>query len=499
MQIVRDLAGYSMGRSDLVRRAMAKKKHDVMAQEREYFVHGKLNDDGTIDVPGAMRNGVTEQAAEQLFDEMTAFASYAFNKSHAAAYGMVAVQTAWLKLHYPVEFMASLMNSVTGNTAKVAFYIQYCRKHGIEVKRPDVNLSRDKFTVDTMGGKKGIRFGMGAVKGVGHPAIQAIVAQAQQSPYTDIFDFVRRISGEAVNKKAVENLIRAGAMDSLPGARSQKLGVYEGAMDSESKRKKQAVDGQMSLFDFGGETTVQVESPKLPALQEFDKRSLLAMEKEVTGVYITGHPLNDYSDKLEKLTVNAQYLTELAEESADHGMSMDQAMVEMGGIITELKPKSTKSGSMMAFLQLEDLYGVTEVLVFPKVYERCREQLQPDSLVILKGKLSVREDEAIKLLLEKVRPLNSEPEKRQAYDYAPSPAEPAPQAEETRKLYLKLTAKQRLDAMAMLKKTPGRIRVMFYMADEKKTYAAPPEYWVSEKYDAAGLKRLLGESNVILK
>ena len=504
MQMVRDLAGYSMGRSDLVRRAMAKKKHDVMAQEKEYFIHGKLNDDGSIDVPGAVRNGVTERAAEQLFDEMTAFASYAFNKSHAAAYGMVAVQTGWLKLHYPVEFMASLMNSVTGNTAKVAFYIQYCRKHGIEIKRPDVNLSRDKFTVDTIGGKKGIRFGMGAVKGVGHPAIQAIVAQAQKAPYTDVFDFVRRISGEAVNKKAVENLIRAGALDNLPGARSQKLDVYENAMDAESKRKKQSIEGQMSLFDFGGETTVQVESPKLPKLAEFDMRNLLAMEKDVTGVYISGHPLDDYAAQLEKLPTNSQFLTELAEESPDHGMSMDQAMVEMGGIITELKPKSTKSGSMMAFLQLEDLYGVTEVLVFPKVYERFREQLQPDALVVLKGKLSVREDEAIKLLLERVRPLNSAPEKPQYEEippYAPPYDMPAPQElpPENRKLYLKLTAKERLDAMALLKKTPGRIRVMFYMADEKKTYAAPQEYWVSEKYDETGLKRLLGEANVILK
>ena len=494
MQMVRDLAGYSMGRSDLVRRAMAKKKHDVMAQEKEYFIHGKYNDDGSVDVPGAVRNGVSEQAAEQLFDEMTAFASYAFNKSHAAAYGMVTVQTAWLKLHYPVEFMASLMNSVTGNIPKVAYYIQYCRKNGIEVKRPDVNLSRDRFTVDTIGGTKGIRFGMGAVKGVGHPAIQAIVKQAQIAPFTDVFDFVRRISDDAVNKKAVENLIRAGALDSLPGARSQKLSVYERAMDAESKRRRQAVEGQMSLFDLGAETAVAVESPKLPALPEFDTRNLLAMEKEVTGVYISGHPLDDYAAQLDALKVNARYLAELAEESGDHGMSMDQAVVEMGGIVVELKPKSTKSGSMMAFLQLEDLYGVTEVLVFPRVYERFRAQIAPDSLVILKGKLSVREDEPIKLLMEGVRPLvGAAVEPVQA---APQPRRAAPKEQ---KLYLKLTADKRMDTIALLRKTPGRIRVVFYMADEKKTYAAPEEYWVSEHFDFFGLITLLGDGNVILK
>ena len=254
MQIVRDLAGYSMGRSDLVRRAMAKKKHDVMAREKEVFIHGQLDDDGNVVVPGCVRNGISEDAATRLFDEMTAFASYAFNKSHAAAYALVAVQTAWLKLKFPAEFMAAMMNSMLGHTEKIAFYIQYCRKQGIPVLPPDVNRSRARFTVDDLGGKKGIRFGLGAVKNLGLKAVEALVAEREAAgPYRDLYDFVGRVTGGELNKKGVESLIRCGALDELPGSRAQKLHVFEKAMDGVARRQKSMVVGPDLAVRHGGE------------------------------------------------------------------------------------------------------------------------------------------------------------------------------------------------------------------------------------------------------
>ena len=309
MQIVRDLAGYSYGRSDLVRRAMAKKKHDVMAKEKEIFIHGQV-ENGQVVVPGAVRNGVPEDVAKQIFDEMTAFASYAFNKSHAAAYALVAVQTAWLKLHYPVQFMAALMNSVAGNSDKVSFYIQTCKKRGIRVLPPDVNKSQEKFSVE----EGAIRFGFAGVKNLGHGAIQAIVAErAAGGPYRDIFDFCERVACAAVNKKCVESLIRAGAMDALPGNRAQKLGVYERAIDAAGRRQKTAVQGQLSLFD--AVEDVEIAPPPLPDLPEFSRQDQLRMEREVTGVYITGHPLDEYEAELSKLEVNSQVLQSLSEEA----------------------------------------------------------------------------------------------------------------------------------------------------------------------------------------
>ena len=385
MQIVRDLAGYSYGRSDLVRRAMAKKKHDVMAKEKEIFIHGQT-ENGQVTVPGAVRNGVPEDVAEHIFDEMTAFASYAFNKSHAAAYALVAVQTAWLKLHWPVQFMAALMNSLSGNSDKVGYYIQTCRKRGIRVLPPDVNKSQEKFSVED----GAIRFGFAGVKNLGHGAIAAIVSErAAGGPYRDIFDFCERVACAAVNKKCVESLIRAGAMDGLPGSRSQKLCVFERAMDAAGRRQKTAVQGQLSLFD--AVEDVQIAPPPLPDVPDFSRQEQLRMEREVTGVYITGHPLDEYEAVLSKLEVDSQALQSLSEE-ADGGMSWDQKLVTMGGIVAERKVKATKSGTMMAFVQLEDMYGLTEVLVFPKVYDRVGHLLTQDAPVLLTGRLSVREE-----------------------------------------------------------------------------------------------------------
>ena len=307
MQIVRDLAGYSYGRSDLVRRAMAKKKHDVMAKEKEIFIRGQV-ESGKVTVPGAVRNGVPEDVAEHIFDEMTAFASYAFNKSHAAAYALVAVQTAWLKLHFPVQFMAALMNSLSGNSDKVGYYIQTCRKRGIRVLPPDVNKSQEKFSVE----EGAIRFGFAGVKNLGHGAIQAIVSErGAGGPYRDIFDLCERVACAAVNKKCVESLIRAGAMDGLPGSRSQKLCVFERAMDAAGRRQKTAVQGQLSLFD--AVEDVEIAPPPLPDVPDFSRQEQLRMEREVTGVYITGHPLDEYEAVLSKLEVDSQALQSLSE------------------------------------------------------------------------------------------------------------------------------------------------------------------------------------------
>ena len=282
MQIVRDLAGYSLARSDLVRRAMSKKKHDVMAQEREIFIHGQMDGDQVV-VPGAVRLGVSEQIASQLFDEMTAFSSYAFNKSHAAAYAMLAVQTGWLKRHYPIEFMAAMMNTFMGNTDKVAYYIQYLRRTGVTLLPPDVNRSQEKFSVELFEGEKCVRFGLGAVKNVGSSAISVVVREAARNPFQDLYDFCDRVN-EGVNKRAVECLIRAGALDSLPGRRSQKVLAFDKAMDSAIKRRKDTVAGQMSLF---GDVlpTQSVPPPTLPQADEYPTRFRLAMEKECTGVY----------------------------------------------------------------------------------------------------------------------------------------------------------------------------------------------------------------------
>ena len=515
MQIVRDLAGYSMGRSDLVRRAMAKKKHDVMALEKEYFIHGKLDAQGNIEVPGAVRRGVSEPVAERLFEEMTAFASYAFNKSHAAAYAVVAVQTAWLKAHYPAEFMAAMMNSVTGNADKVAFYIQYCRKNGIDVLPPDINRSEEGFSVDRSGARRAIRFGLSAVKNVGRGAIREIIAtRAQSGPYRDLFDFSDRLAAGAVNKKAAECLIRAGAFDSLPGYRAQKLAVYERAMDSASKNRKSAVAGQMSLF--GGEA-ISLPPPPLPDIPEYERRELLQMEREMTGVYISGHPLDEYAAELSALPVNYRELVQLGEDQPQELLAWDGRHVRMGGMVAQKRMKATRSGGMMAFVQLEDLYGTTEALIFPRVYERFGALLQNDALVVLEGKLSIREEDAPKLVVDGVKPLShaahgaGRAARQEAYatedDLSDlpaclrAPAEAAPAREEKRrKLYLRLSdAGAREEAALILMRTPGNIPVKFYYSDQKRYEDAPRNLYVDENYLDGELRRAFGDENVVFK
>ena len=519
MQIVRDLAGYSYGRSDLVRRAMAKKKHKVMAQEREYFIHGKLNDDGTIDVPGCVRNGVPQEVASHLYDEMTAFASYAFNKSHAAAYAVVCIETAWLKRYHPVPFMAAILNSVYGNPAKIAAYIQYCRSRGIAILPPDVNRSQWKFTVaKAPDGQLGILFGLGAVKTVGQGAVDAIIRERKNGAYRDIFDFCRRIDTSECNKRVVESLIKAGAFDGMGGNRPQLLAVFESAMDANSSLRKQTVDGQISLFDmaFGGAPLVQ-ENHTLPNLPDYPLRQRLALEKEIAGVYITGHPLDDYRDVLGKLPFSTADLDGL-EEREDRGLSLDGQIVDMGGILTEVKGKATKKGAYMGFITLEDLTGQIECLVFPKVYERYQGMMAVDDLVVLHGRLSIREEEAPKLLVEKLIPLEAwhpeesapaatmgqstarpvPPPKRHASE-APKLTDAQAAAKAPRKLYLRLNRPQMDAASSVLSLYPGSVPVYLHLPAEKMTLLAPKTGWCDASDGCLNrLNALLGAENVKL-
>ena len=519
MQIVRDLAGYSYGRSDLVRRAMAKKKHKVMAQEREYFIHGKLNDDGTIDVPGCVRNGVPEEVASHLYDEMTAFASYAFNKSHAAAYAVVCIETAWLKRYHPVPFMAAILNSVYGNPAKIAAYIQYCRSRGIAILPPDVNRSQWKFTVaKAPDGQLGILFGLGAVKTVGQGAVDSIIRERKNGAYRDIFDFCRRIDTSECNKRVVESLIKAGAFDGMGGNRPQLLAVFESAMDANSSLRKQTVDGQISLFDmaFGGAPLVQ-ENHTLPNLPDYPLRQRLALEKEIAGVYITGHPLDDYRDVLGKLPFSTADLDGL-EEREDRGLSLDGQIVDMGGILTEVKGKATKKGAYMGFITLEDLTGQIECLVFPKVYERYQGMMAVDDLVVLHGRLSIREEEAPKLLVEKLIPLEAwhPEESAPAAPMGQSTARPVPPpkrhtseapkltdaqaaAKAPRKLYLRLNRPQMDAASSTLSLYPGSVPVYLHLPAEKMTLLAPKTGWCDASDGCLNrLNALLGAENVKL-
>ena len=519
MQIVRDLAGYSYGRSDLVRRAMAKKKHKVMAQEREYFIHGKLNDDGTIDVPGCVRNGVPEEVASHLYDEMTAFASYAFNKSHAAAYAVVCIETAWLKRYHPVPFMAAILNSVYGNPAKIAAYIQYCRSRGIAILPPDVNRSQWKFTVaKAPDGQLGILFGLGAVKTVGQGAVDAIIRERKHGAYRDIFDFCRRIDTSECNKRVVESLIKAGAFDGMGGNRPQLMAVFESAMDANSSLRKQTVDGQISLFDmaFGGAPLVQ-ENHTLPNLPDYPLRQRLALEKEIAGVYITGHPLDDYRDVLGKLPFSTADLDGL-EEREDRGLSLDGQIVDMGGILTEVKGKATKKGAYMGFITLEDLTGQIECLVFPKVYERYQGMMAVDDLVVLHGRLSIREEEAPKLLVEKLIPLEAwhPEESAPAAPMGQSTAHPVPPpkrhtseapkltdaqaaAKAPRKLYLRLNRPQMDAVSSTLSLYPGSVPVYLHLPAEKMTLLAPKTGWCDASDGCLNrLNALLGAENVKL-
>ena len=397
MQIVRDLAGYTLGRSDLLRRAMSKKKADVMQKERQIFVYG----DEETNVPGCIRNGIDEKTANKIYDEMIDFAKYAFNKSHAAAYAVVSYQTAWLKYYYPVEFMAALMTSVIENPSKVAEYIYACRQMNIRILPPDINKGEADFSVDG----SDIRYGLAAIKSIGRPVIEAITAERDAfGPFKNLEDFITRLSSrDILNKRAIENLIKSGALDTLGGTRKQFMSIYIQIVDHVNQEKKYSMAGQMTLFDMVSEDQKEEFQIRLPDVGEYSRENLLAFEKEVLGIYISGHPLEEYEDKWRKV-ITAPTADFQPDEETGRTKVRDGARETIGGMITEKTVKHTKTNQMMAFVTLEDLLGTVEVVVFPRDYEKNRDCLEADSKVFIRGRVSEEDERASKLICEKVIP-----------------------------------------------------------------------------------------------
>ena len=403
MQIVRELGGYTMGRSDLVRRAMSKKKQYVMEQERKNFTYGNPEEG----VPGCVANGIDAQVADHIYDTMMDFAKYAFNKSHAACYAVVAYQTAYMKYYHPVEFMAALMTSVIDNPSKVAEYIMTSRSMGIQILPPDINVGENGFSV--AGGQ--IRYALSAIKSVGRPVIDAVVAERDaRGPYQNLGDFVTRVTDRDMNKRVVEHFIKAGAMDSLGGTRKQLLSVYLQVIDGIQQNRKNNLAGQLSLFDIAGEEEKVDYQVSLPDVGEYSKEMKLAFEKEVLGIYISGHPLEEYRDTWKKNITNTTADFALDEETGEPRVA-DGAKVTIGGMITEKKIKYTKNEKVMAFLQVEDLVGSVEVIVFPRDYEKYGNAVMEDSKVFIKGRVSVEEDKDAKLVCEQITTFEQMPKK----------------------------------------------------------------------------------------
>ena len=416
MQIVRDLAGYSLGRADLVRRAMGKKKLDVMAKEREVFIHGQVDESGNVVVQGCVRNGIDEESANKIFDEMAEFAKYAFNKSHAACYAVVAYRTAYLKAYYPAEFMAATLNSFLGNLDKIPQYIDECKDLGIEILKPEINKSYTKFTVED--GK--IRFGLGSIKNVGTVPVNNIVKERNENGnFKSFTDFCERIADEAVNKKCVESLIKAGAFDEFEQTRSTLLASFEGIMDSIQSEKKKGLSGQVSMFDLGSEEQKEELNEmkyKFEEHEELPEKELLSLEKEMLGIYISGHPLEKLREQIERQTnintielkkLDEQMTTNLSEENIqiqnEKPKYQDGQNVKYAGIITSIKKKYTKNNKIMAFVTIEDLYGTTEVIVFENAYLKAGKSLVEENIVMVDGRLSIREDDTTTIIANEIK------------------------------------------------------------------------------------------------
>ena len=471
MQIVRDLAGYTLGRSDLVRRAMSKKKADVMARERKNFVYGN-EEEG---VKGCAANGIDEKTANQIFDDMTDFAKYAFNKSHAAAYAVVAYQTAYLKYYYPREFMAALMTSVMDNVTKVSEYILACRNMGIGILPPDINEGVSGFSVSG----NSIRYGLSAIKSVGRAVVEVIISERESGgPFSTLEDFVSRMSNREVNKRTLESFIKSGALDSLPGTRKQKLYVSSELLENKAREKKTVMEGQMSFFDIAPEEDKGNFQVSFPEVGEFDKETLLAFEKETLGIYVSGHPMEAYQELWQK-NVTARTSDFIVDEDG-HTVVEDNSTVVVGGMITGKKVKTTRTSQLMAFVSLEDMVGTVEALVFPKIYEKNKEYLTEDSKVFLRGRASIGDDPVGKLVCEEVIPFSAIPNE----------------------LWLQFENQAFYDrtvdsVMAVLRESEGKDRVVMYLKEERKLRRLSPSWAI----DAQGrlleeLYTLLGEKNV---
>ncbi|MCF6465544.1 DNA polymerase III subunit alpha [Clostridium sp. Cult2] len=479
MQIVRDIGGFTMGGADLLRRAMGKKNMEVMEKERRRFIYGETDEKGEVIIKGALRNGVNEKIANKIYDLMIDFAKYAFNKSHSAAYAVVAYRTAWLKYYYPVEFMAALISSVMGDTNSVSLYIQECKRLGIEILPPDINESYKKFTV--IDGK--IRFGLMAVKNVGENFIETIIKAREDGVFTSFTDFCERIENidpSVMNKRAVESLIKCGAMNSLGGNRAQLLSIFERTMDGIHADRKRNIEGQFSMFE---KIDTKISKDNLPDLKEFPQKNLLAMEKEMLGIYISGHPLKPYEEELNNIsTITTTELLQTQEQLEDNlTENIDGKKVIIGGIIVSKKNKITKNNNMMAFITLEDLYGAIECIVFPATYDRYSRLIDEDSLVVIDGKVSLNEEEEPKIICEKITPLNK---------YKKG------------KIYLKISKEKPLTTFNSIKKILGKYKgetpVYVYMEGEGKTVIAQRNLWVDANQELlyAELAEILGKDNI---
>lgn len=472
MQIVRDLAGYTWGRSDLVRRAMSKKKGKVMEQERKNFVYGNPEEN----VPGCIARGIDEKVANKIYDNMIDFAKYAFNKSHAAAYAVVAYQTAYLKYYYPVEFMAALMTSVLDNTSKVSEYIYTCRQMGIAILPPDINEGEGGFSVSG----QAIRYGLSAIKSIGRPVIDAIVEERKiRGPFTTLKDFITRLSGREVNKRTIENFIKAGALDGLEGNRRQKMMIYGSLLDALNQEKKTTMAGQMTLFDIAPEEDKAEYEIKFPNVEEYDKEVLLGFEKEVLGIYISGHPLEEYMERLKKNT-NAVTTDFVLDEETGTLKVSDGAKVCIGGMITDKVIKYTKNNKAMAFITLEDRVGTVEIIIFPKDYERYAKYLENDAKVFVEGRVTAEEDRNGKLICEKI--ISFDEVKRELWLQFPSKSD---FEEKEGALYGKM-----MDA-------DGSEHVVIYLAAEKQMKRLPENRNVAiTKELLEDLGNFLGKDNV---
>ena len=493
MEIVRKLGGYSMGRSDMVRRAMSKKKHKVMEEERKNFIYGIADENGNVEVPGCVRNGISEEAGNKIFDTMMDFASYAFNKSHAAAYAVVGYQTAYLMRYYPVETIAAMLNSVMGTAEKVANYIKFAESQGIQVLPPDINESYSKFTV------KGdsIRFGLAAIKNIGWNVVESIVkSRKEKGRFTSLEDLIDKIDLSAVNKRAIESLIKAGALDEFKVFRSRLLAVFEKVMDGASNERKRNIDGQMSLFSLA-EDAIDIPKIVFPNIKEFDKRHILLMEKEMTGLYLSGHPLDEYKQSLKLQTsttietIEKSYEIFLENINAELEESMiseepvinDNDTVIIGGILTEVNQKVTRNNTMMAFLKLEDLTGTIEVIVFPKALDRLRHIIKEDTLVKLKGRVSIKEDELPKVICENIDGLEKV---------------------NGNKLYIRVKDRVAIreannDIKKIIGDCVGNTPIYLFDAEKRQNYRLSKDKWINEDDEVIeNLKSHFGEENVKL-
>ena len=471
MQIVRNLAGYTLGRSDLVRRAMSKKKAAVMEKERQNFVYGN-EEEG---VPGCIANGISEQTANKIYDDMIDFAKYAFNKSHAAAYAVVSYQTAFLKYYYPVEFMAALMTSVIEMPTKVAEYIQVCRQMNIKILPPDVNRGAYGFSVDN----GAIRYGLSAIKSVGRPVINALVEEREANgEYRSLKDFIERLTG-TVNKRAIENFIKAGALDCLEGNRRQKMLVYGQIVDSIAQEKKNSFAGQMSLFDLVSDEEKKEYEIRMPDVEEYDKEMILAFEKDVLGIYLSGHPLERYRNIMEKM-ISAKTTDFQPDEESGIPKVYDGQKVIIGGMITEKTIKYTRNNKVMAFLTVEDLLGTVEIVVFPRDYEKWQAMLNEDARVFVQGRVNAEDDKPSKLILEKVRAFEDMP--RELWIQFKDKAEYAEKEQEL---------------LETLKGYSGVSAVVIYLKDVNAMKRLPAGYHARISDSLTGeLRKKYGESNV---